>query len=157
MEQTINNDEKKATLERRKIATKKIEDESLRQVTFTKRRKRLFRKASELCQLTGAKIAIIVTSQKVKLFTFEHPDVTTVINRYQKAEEPKLNHLKELNKKGVVKDENSNGNWNNIFWWQKDTSAMNLAEFRDSIEALRINVMKKANEMTITRNSQKFR
>ncbi|KAG9138708.1 hypothetical protein Leryth_027225 [Lithospermum erythrorhizon] len=181
----MNNDEKKATLGRRKIDIKKIEDKGSRQVTFTKRRKGLFTKASELCQLCGAEIAIIVTSQKGKLFTFGHPNVTPIINRYQKNEEhnddyqPKVeqvnlsgvmgklksleaerNHLKELNKKGAVKDENSNGKGKNIFWWQKDTSAMNLAElkeFRDSIEALRNNIRKKTNEMTITRNSQKSR
>nr|GEV95430.1 agamous-like MADS-box protein AGL62 [Tanacetum cinerariifolium] len=33
-----------------------------RQVTFSKRRKGLFKKASELCVLTGAKMAILVQS-----------------------------------------------------------------------------------------------
>ncbi|XWS62495.1 hypothetical protein CRYUN_Cryun06bG0016000 [Craigia yunnanensis] len=47
----------KARRGRQKFEIKKLEDESSRQVTFSKRRNGLFKKASERCVLCGAKIA----------------------------------------------------------------------------------------------------
>ena len=67
---------------RRKIEIKKIEEKSARQVTFSKRRSGLFKKASELSMLTGAQMAVIVSSPKQKVFTFGHPNADVVIDRY---------------------------------------------------------------------------
>ncbi|MFS7907384.1 putative transcription factor MADS-type1 family [Helianthus anomalus] len=53
---------KKITKGRNKIEIKKIEETNRRRVTFSKRRTRLFKKASELCILTRAQIAILVHS-----------------------------------------------------------------------------------------------
>ncbi|KAL1186795.1 hypothetical protein V6Z11_A01G203000 [Gossypium hirsutum] len=60
----------------------KIKDESNLQVTFSKRRSGLFKKASELCTLCGVEIAIIVFSPGNKVFSFGHPDVENILNRY---------------------------------------------------------------------------
>ncbi|GFQ08867.1 agamous-like mads-box protein agl62 [Phtheirospermum japonicum] len=73
---------KKKTQGRRKIEIKKIDKLSSRQVTFSKRRVGLFRKASELCILTGAEIAIIVHSHGKRVFTFGHTSVDSVVGRF---------------------------------------------------------------------------
>ncbi|KAM3377376.1 hypothetical protein P3S68_009789 [Capsicum galapagoense] len=73
----------KKTQGRRKIAIKPIDNQNSRHVTFSKRRSGLFKKASELCILTGAEIVILVQSLKrQRLFTFGHPSADAVIDRY---------------------------------------------------------------------------
>lgn len=52
------------------------------QVTFSKRRAGLFKKASELCILCGAQVAIIVFSPVHKIFCFGHPSTEAVIDHY---------------------------------------------------------------------------
>ncbi|KAL7082557.1 hypothetical protein ACP275_14G106500 [Erythranthe tilingii] len=74
--------EKKTTQGRKKIEIKKIENLSNRQVTFSKRRVGLFKKASELCILSGAQIAIIVHSLGKRVFSFGHPTADSVVDRY---------------------------------------------------------------------------
>nr|GEX88810.1 transcription factor, MADS-box [Tanacetum cinerariifolium] len=53
---------KRSSKGRQKIDIKKIEAKSSRQVTFSKRRAGLFKKAVELYVLTGAKVGILVKS-----------------------------------------------------------------------------------------------
>ncbi|KAL3651679.1 hypothetical protein CASFOL_004681 [Castilleja foliolosa] len=72
----------KKTQGRRKIEIKKIEKQSSRSVTFSKRCVGLFKKASELCILTGAETAIIANSPGNKVFTFGHPNVDAVVERF---------------------------------------------------------------------------
>ncbi|CAM8971710.1 unnamed protein product [Rhodiola kirilowii] len=67
---------------RRKIKMEKMEKESNLLVTFSKRRAGLFKKASELCTLCGVQIAIIVFSPGKKVFSFGHPNVETIVDRY---------------------------------------------------------------------------
>ncbi|MED6106559.1 hypothetical protein PIB30_005545 [Stylosanthes scabra] len=55
---------------RKKIEIKKIDNISSRQVTFSKRRKGLFKKAQELNTLCDAEIALIVFSTTNKLFQY---------------------------------------------------------------------------------------
>ncbi|KAL8032288.1 hypothetical protein ABFX02_13G086100 [Erythranthe guttata] len=77
----VSNIKKKKTMGRRKIEIKKIEKKSSLQVTFTKRRMGLFRKASELSVLCGAEIAILVQSPADKIFSYGHPSVEALVNR----------------------------------------------------------------------------
>ena len=67
---------------RQKVAMVKMENESNLQVTFSKRRSGLFKKASELCTLCGAQLAIVVFSPGRKVFSFGHPSVELVIDRF---------------------------------------------------------------------------
>ncbi|KAJ8626788.1 hypothetical protein MRB53_020095 [Persea americana] len=67
---------------KRKIEIKKIEDKNKRQVCFSKRRQGLFKKASELCTLCDAQVAIIAFSGGGRPFVFGHPTADTVINRF---------------------------------------------------------------------------
>jgi hypothetical protein len=66
---------------RQKSEMVKMLNDSNLQVTFSKRRSGLFKKASELCTLCGAEIAIIVFSPGKKVFSFGHPGVETVVDR----------------------------------------------------------------------------
>jgi hypothetical protein len=67
---------------RQKIEIKKVEKESNRYVTFSKRKNGLFKKATELSTLCGAETAVIVFSEHRKLFSCGQPDVDKVLDRY---------------------------------------------------------------------------
>ncbi|KAK3012001.1 hypothetical protein RJ639_011259 [Escallonia herrerae] len=67
---------------RQKIEMTRMSKESNLLVTFSKRRSGLFKKASELCTLCGADIAIIVFSPGKKVFSFGHPCVDSVVDRF---------------------------------------------------------------------------
>ncbi|CAA7036540.1 unnamed protein product [Microthlaspi erraticum] len=60
----------------------KMKNENNLQVTFSKRRSGLFKKASELCTLCGAEVVVIVFSPGRKVFSFGHPNVDLVIDRF---------------------------------------------------------------------------
>lgn len=66
---------------RRKIEMKMVKDSNSRQVTFSKRRNGLFKKANELATLCAAHIAIVVFSPGGKPFSFGHPSVDVVVQR----------------------------------------------------------------------------
>ncbi|GAY64389.1 hypothetical protein CUMW_233160 [Citrus unshiu] len=51
-------------------------------ITFSKRRSGIYKNASELVTLTGSEIAIVVFSQSGKPYTFGHPSVEAVANRF---------------------------------------------------------------------------
>ncbi|XVF68177.1 hypothetical protein PTKIN_Ptkin10aG0183300 [Pterospermum kingtungense] len=72
----------KATKGRQKIQIEKLKNSNSLQVTFSKRRTGLFKKASELCVLCGANVGIIVFSPNGKPYCFGHPNLETVLERY---------------------------------------------------------------------------
>lgn len=61
---------------REKIKIKKIDNVTARQVTFSKRRRGLFKKASELSVLCDADVALIIFSSTGKLFEFSNSRYT---------------------------------------------------------------------------------
>ncbi|XP_021771732.1 agamous-like MADS-box protein AGL62 [Chenopodium quinoa] len=67
---------------KQKIEIKPIINKTSKQVTFTKRRGGLFKKASELCSLCGSEVAVITFSGAGKLFSFGHPNADAVVSRY---------------------------------------------------------------------------
>ncbi|KAI0515889.1 hypothetical protein KFK09_008557 [Dendrobium nobile] len=67
---------------RNKIEIKRIDKEANRQVCFSKRRQGLFKKANELCTLCGAEVTIIVFSIAGKPYSFGHPSVDHVLQRF---------------------------------------------------------------------------
>ncbi|KAG7014902.1 MADS-box protein JOINTLESS [Cucurbita argyrosperma subsp. argyrosperma] len=79
---------------RQKIQIKKIDNIAARQVTFSKRRRGLFKKAHELATLCDADIALIVFSASGKLFDYSS-------SRHMKGEELEelgIEELKQLEK-----------------------------------------------------------
>ncbi|CAN6444815.1 unnamed protein product [Victoria cruziana] len=70
---------------RGKIEIKKIENVTTRQVTFSKRRVGLLKKARELAVLCDAEIAVIVFSSTGRLFEFASHCIKKTIARYNKS------------------------------------------------------------------------
>ncbi|XWS15951.1 hypothetical protein CRYUN_Cryun34aG0045600 [Craigia yunnanensis] len=67
---------------RGKIEMEMVKDSSSRQVTFSKRRSGLFKKADELATLCAAQVAIVVFSPGGKPFSFGHSSVEAVAQRF---------------------------------------------------------------------------
>ncbi|KAJ0087272.1 hypothetical protein Patl1_09239 [Pistacia atlantica] len=97
---------------RGKIQIKRIENSTNRQVTYSKRRNGIFKKANELTVLCDAKVSIIMLSSTGKLHEYISPSTTTKeffyeyqrmlavdlwASQYQKMQE-KLKSLKEVNR-----------------------------------------------------------
>nr|ADC79702.1 AGAMOUS-like protein [Pachysandra terminalis] len=70
---------------RGKIAIKRIENTTNRQVTFCKRRNGLLKKAYELSVLCDAEVALIVFSTRGRLYEYANNSVKATIERYKKA------------------------------------------------------------------------
>ncbi|KAJ8552734.1 hypothetical protein K7X08_020127 [Anisodus acutangulus] len=68
---------------RGKVQMKRIENLKSRQVTFSKRRNGLLKKAYELSVLCDAEVALIIFSQKGKLFEFASSNMQNTIERYR--------------------------------------------------------------------------
>ncbi|KAK7263921.1 hypothetical protein RJT34_31520 [Clitoria ternatea] len=67
---------------RGKIEIKKIENANSRQVTFSKRRTGLLKKAKELAILCDAEVAVIIFSNTGKLFEFSSSSMEQTLERY---------------------------------------------------------------------------
>ncbi|KAK0593329.1 hypothetical protein LWI29_034827 [Acer saccharum] len=65
-----------------KLSLVKTSKKNHLQVTFSKRRTGLLKKANELATLCGVEISIIVFSPANKAFSFGHPDVESIIDRF---------------------------------------------------------------------------
>lgn len=71
---------------RGKTEVKRIENDTSRQVTFSKRRNGLLKKAFELSILCDAEVALIVFSPRGKLYEFSSSSMQKTIDRYNKAQ-----------------------------------------------------------------------
>ncbi|CAJ1961342.1 unnamed protein product [Sphenostylis stenocarpa] len=80
---------------RKKIPIKKIDDVTARQVTFSKRRSGLFKKARELSLLCDAEIALIVFSPGGKLFDYASSSMQKIIERHILRSELNLDKLNQ--------------------------------------------------------------
>ncbi|KAJ6313028.1 hypothetical protein OIU77_014530 [Salix suchowensis] len=164
------NKHKKQTQGRQKIEIRQIQEKSSLQVTFSKRRGGLVKKASELSLLCGAQVAILAFSPGKKVFAFGHPDVDVVLDRYlnesSTAREPGAvscndpqvqqwnkeyeEALKELQgeKRRVAMTEEWNkgfGGMSLLMIWGLDE----LEEFVRAMEELKKNVAARANELAM--------
>lgn len=66
----------------RKIEMKLVKNKSARLVTFSKRKNGLFKKASELSILCGVDVGMVVFSLGGKPFSFGHPSIEAVTNKF---------------------------------------------------------------------------
>ncbi|KAH7524156.1 hypothetical protein FEM48_Zijuj06G0089300 [Ziziphus jujuba var. spinosa] len=103
---------KRKEMARGKIQIKRIENTTNRQVTYSKRRNGLFKKANELTILCDAKVSILMLSSTGKLHEFISPSTTTkqIYDQYQRSEgvdlwnshyermQENLKKLKEVNR-----------------------------------------------------------
>jgi MADS-box transcription factor len=72
---------------RGKIVIERIENTTSRQVTFSKRRTGLFKKAKELAILCDAEVGLIVFSSTGRLYDFTNTSMKSVIERYHEAKD----------------------------------------------------------------------
>ncbi|KAI3448200.1 hypothetical protein Pfo_004865 [Paulownia fortunei] len=161
---------------RQKIKIAKIEVKNHLQVTFSKRRSGLFKKASELCTLCGVEIAIIVFSPAGKAFSFGHPNVESIIHRvltHNSNPNPNFFHLVEAQTNATVLELNlqlgqildeleverkrgetfDNMRRTNVshYWWEAPVSKLGLQELeqlRDAMEDLKKLVCRQASRIT---------
>ncbi|XP_057776988.1 MADS-box protein FLOWERING LOCUS C-like [Salvia miltiorrhiza] len=69
---------------RRKLEIKRIEDNNARQMSFTKRRNGLLKKAKELAVLCDVDVAAIVVSSRGKLYQYSsNNNLTEILQRHQ--------------------------------------------------------------------------
>ncbi|KAM5557225.1 hypothetical protein ABKV19_024556 [Rosa sericea] len=81
---------------RGKIEVKRIENATSRQVTFSKRRNGLFKKAFELSVLCDVEVAVIIFSQKGRLYEFSSSDMQKTIKQYHKHAKGVLTNTTEV-------------------------------------------------------------
>ncbi|KAH1106972.1 hypothetical protein J1N35_010740 [Gossypium stocksii] len=70
---------------RGRVELKRIENKINRQVTFSKRRNGLLKKAYELSVLCDAEVALIIFSNRGKLYEFGSSGMTKTLERYQQC------------------------------------------------------------------------
>ncbi|XP_073272424.1 MADS-box protein AGL24-like [Primulina huaijiensis] len=68
---------------RQKIEINRIDNLTARQVTFSKRRRGLFKKAQELSTLCDAELGLIAFSATGKLFSFSSSSMTQLIQKHK--------------------------------------------------------------------------
>ena len=71
---------------RKKIVIRRIEQEDARFVCYSKRRQGFFNKATDLAVLTGAQVAALAFSPRGRAFSFGHPSVDSVVERFLAGE-----------------------------------------------------------------------
>jgi hypothetical protein len=88
----INNPKKsfstKKIMGRKKINITRINDERTRQVTFTKRKFGLMKKAYELSVLCGCEIALIIFNSNDRLFQYASSHMDKVLLKYADYNQP---------------------------------------------------------------------
>ncbi|XP_062163856.1 MADS-box transcription factor 23-like isoform X4 [Alnus glutinosa] len=72
---------------RGKIVIRRIDNSTSRQVTFSKRRSGLLKKAKELAILCDAEVGVMIFSSTSKLYDFASTSMKSVIERYNKSKE----------------------------------------------------------------------
>ncbi|CAN1236713.1 MADS-box protein SOC1 [Linum grandiflorum] len=84
---------------RGKTQMRRIENATSRQVTFSKRRNGLLKKAFELSVLCDAEVALLVFSPRGKLYEFASSSMQSTIERYRKhvKDSPKPRQPSEQN------------------------------------------------------------
>jgi len=154
-----------------------MSNESNLQVTFSKRRSGLFKKASELCTLCGADVALVVFSPGEKVFSFGHPNVDTVIDRYLSRVPPQnsgtmqfieahrsanvrelntqltqINQLLDIEKKRAEELSDLRKATETQFWWAGPVDGMNRAQlelFKKALDELKKLVAHHADRLVI--------
>ncbi|KAK9157316.1 hypothetical protein Scep_003890 [Stephania cephalantha] len=114
---------------RGKIEIKRIENTTSRQVTFSKRRAGLIKKAQELAILCDAEVALIVFSNTGKLFDFASLSMQHTLARYNKCHEHSQTSSAEVETEGLVsvKVDQQNKEVNSL---KEEISRLQLANLR---------------------------
>ena len=100
----------KRSMGRKKIRIERIKDERNRQVTFTKRKNGLMKKAMELSVLCDCDIALVIVNSNNKAFQYSSSakdgEIESVLEKYRKAAMKKVVNNK-LQRKSVCLGQSS--------------------------------------------------
>ncbi|CAO2836850.1 unnamed protein product [Amaranthus hypochondriacus] len=143
----------KRTTGKTKIAIEPITNKNKKQVTFSKRRVGLFKKANDLSLTCGADIAVITFSPAGKLFSFGNPNSDDVIHRFfqnddieSKIDDGKLGSFSDDIVANECLPRGQDCDYKNGYWWDRDIDDMKLSEleeFKVALEGLRDDVATK--------------
>ncbi|KAL6876485.1 hypothetical protein ACP4OV_013057 [Aristida adscensionis] len=151
---------------RKRIDIRFIQDKERRQVTFSKRKAGLLKKACELSVLCGTHLALVVSSSAGKTYGLGSPSVDEVIGRFDPlpggdeddgalparedavadrpeveatlrvCEETKARVAEELARMDAIADKVLQAKAGRRFWWEADVEALGEAELREFARAL---------------------
>ncbi|KAI3830646.1 hypothetical protein MKW92_011918 [Papaver armeniacum] len=161
---------------RKKIKIEKIKDKSRLQVTFSKRRKGLFKKATELSVLTGSQVALIAFSPAGRPYVCGNPDL--ILDRFLNninGEAPEIQkddddqqqrrcleverELEAEKKRGVFLDSLINsdlGAGNDKSWWDSYMNGLSLYQLihmRSDMEQLQKCVSQRSHDLQMNSNN----
>lgn len=132
----------KTTKGRQKIEIKEIKVENRRQVTFSKRRFGLFKKAAELSVLCGAQIGIITFSRCNRIYAFGNVD--TLIDKYLRKT-PVM-----LRSHPGADAATGEGNNDGLMWWERAVESVpeeDMEEYKKALSVLRENLLTRIYQM----------
>jgi hypothetical protein len=118
---------------------KPIENEETRQICFTKRRQSLFNKASELSILCGAMVGSVVFSTFGTPFSFGHPSIDDVANRFLSPPPPPPSDAPAASSGGAGAGAGASGSSSNdgsCSWAVTDTIRRLNSEYAELRQAL---------------------
>lgn len=133
----------KTTKGRQKIEIKKIILENRRQVTFSKRRFGLFKKAAELSVLCGAQIGIITFSRVDRIYSFGNVD--SLIDKVLRKTPVMLRSHPGGN---VANGEEDN---DGLMWWERAVESVpeeDMEEYKKALSVLRENLLTRIYQMS---------
>ncbi|XP_057469667.1 agamous-like MADS-box protein AGL62 [Actinidia eriantha] len=147
-------EKKKTTRGRQRIEIKKIQKRSQLQVTFSKRKAGLFKKAGELSVLCGVDVAVIAVSPAGKVFAFGCPSADAVVNRFLGRNSGKDVGLGGQWKEryAEVEREREKAAGGGGFWWDRPVEELGLGElerYMAALEELKCKVMRRADELPV--------
>ncbi|KAI9160725.1 hypothetical protein LWI28_010977 [Acer negundo] len=90
---------------RGKIEIKRIENLNSRQVTFSKRRNGLLKKAKELSVLCDAEVGVVIFSSTGKLYEFSSSSMDRILSRYSKGLETECQEITAADDHGPQKSQ----------------------------------------------------
>ncbi|KFK39675.1 hypothetical protein AALP_AA3G274700 [Arabis alpina] len=124
---------------KRKIPIEKIEKKTSRAPCYSKRCNGLFAKASQLCLLSGAQIAVLATpmseNSNVSFFSFGHSSVDGVVSAFLAGKSPPFPSSQNHNHIAVCLTQKSLGLG---FWWEDEalTTSQNPQNLSDAVDSM---------------------
>ncbi|XP_058097028.1 MADS-box protein JOINTLESS isoform X2 [Magnolia sinica] len=124
---------------REKIQIKKIDNVTARQVTFSKRRRGLFKKAEELSILCDAEVALVIFSATGKLFEYSSSSMKEIIERHTMHSK----NLQKLDQQPSLELQLENSNYNRLSKQVADKSHLIRQMRGEDIQGLTLEELQK--------------